>query len=523
MLAPALPWDTLASRTGGIQRLRKRFCTQEREEVVSTKTALALATIIAFAACKSPPPDGRDEPDPEQPAAAEEAPAPSGADTPADPPEQEAEAQKPTSQEGPSLVALGQPQARLKVNPPAPVLYRKAKKARKDDDDETARQLLDQALEADPHFAWALLLRARLHMDDGEKQKCLEKLERLVAYNYMEYVPRIQRRGWLEPLRQDEELWPAFQEKVEAYRQAWIEALDGPGAFFIQSQYKNVQQTDLEGEDVDLRWKRGSLVFWSKDLGRHLVLGEYTDVAGFLHDRNSGKLVFIRWDAHPDLTPGMMGVITAQRMDLTTLEMEGKPVVLAAEADEARFALAEDGQLLFQMHVPATEAIHDTVTDEKTDDHPSASGEVDEQEVPEDQQAVHEDDEPAGPEEAEEEDDDTEATDEEIEDEQEKEGVAVDAVDWSDSKIVQSTMDEDSDWLLVIRLGETQGPEPASSEDAPGDPPTVRHGHCFYMDAETAFCFAPTKKGGTWAHLEVRPADADPVQITDEPIPLVQF
>lgn len=464
-----------------------------------TKRALALATILALPACKSHPPPEQDDPGPAEPAATGKAKTGSAATDLPDPaprpdPEQaRAEQEQAAHDEGPSLHELGQPRARLKVNAPAPVLYRKAKNAhRDDDDDETARELLDEALEADPHFAWALLMRARLHLREAEKRECLADLERLVAYNYMEYAPRIRRWGWLEPLREDDELWPAFQDRMEAYRQAWIDALDGPGAFFIQSRYKKVEQTDEEGEAVDLRWKRGSLVFWSKDLDRLLVLGEPTNVAGFLHDRQNRKLVFVRWEPHPDPTAGMMGIITAQRMDLSTLETEGQPVILAAAADEARFALGEKGELLFEMHVPPDEAIHDTVKQAETETTPKTAPE------------------PA-------------KTGEPTDDEDAEEGVEVDALDWSSSEIEGIAMDEDRQWQLVIRLGETLGPPPVSVEDAPGEPHTVRHGRCHYIDAETAFCFAPTKKGGTWAHLTLHPAGGDPVQLTDDPIPLVQF
>ncbi|MBW2262823.1 MAG: tetratricopeptide repeat protein, partial [Deltaproteobacteria bacterium] len=329
---------------------------------------ITVAILCALVGCKDKP----EAPAPTEPGAGpvEEASPAAPAEVPSAAPS--AKAGEPAAPEGPKLLPLGRPDARIKVQPPAQVKYNQAKKAQKAKDRPRAIELLDESLEADPSFSWAVLLRARLHLQDGEKKECSALLERLLADNYVHFAPRIKRLAWLKPLRSDEEAWGPFEERMELYREAWVEALSGPGVFFIQSQFRKIEGTDVDGEPLDLRWARGVPVFWSKSLGRTLVIGEHTDVAGFLVDRENNALVLIRWKPHEEGASGLMGKVLAHRIDLLEAASAPRSIEIAAEAEVIRAALDGEGNLLFtSMTVDEEEALdelEETVEDDVEED-----------------------------------------------------------------------------------------------------------------------------------------------------------
>ena len=208
-----------------------------------------------------------------------------------------------------------------------------------------------------------------MHLQDGEKKECASLLERLLAYNYVQFAPQIKRLAWLKPLRSDAEAWGPFEQRMEQYRAAWVEALAGPGAFFIQSQYRKVEGADIDGEPLDLRWARGVPVFWSKSLDRYLLIGEHTDVAGFLVDRENNALVLVRWKPHEEGTAGFMGSVLAHRIDLLEAAPSPKSIEIAAEAEVIRAALDAEGNLLFtSMSVEEEEALDELEEDVEEDD-----------------------------------------------------------------------------------------------------------------------------------------------------------
>jgi hypothetical protein len=397
---------------------------------------------------------------------------------------------------GPDLIAIGTDQARVKFKSSAQVKYNQAKKAKKDDDRARAIQLLDESLAEDPTLSWAVMLRARMHLQDGEKEKCAALLERLVAYNYVHFAPQVSRLAWLKPLRGDEAVWGPFEEKMEDYRKAWIEALSGPGAFFIQSSFRKVEGTDAGGEPLDLRWARGVPVFWSKTLGRYLVIGEHQDVAGFLLDRDHDALILVRWRPLEEPEPGMMGKVLLQRIDLSTARADPRSIEIAEQAEILRFALDSEGRLLFTDLPPGQE----------------------------EQEAEQEDGDEEAVEAVDEELDEELEEEEEEEEEEEVEGLVVPAVDWEKGKVEEGVLDEQEGWLLTITLGSTQGPAPLSAVETEDEPPRAkRGGACLWIESSSALCFEPTKKGGTWHNLDLVASGAEPVRLTGEPVPLVQY
>lgn len=465
-----------------------------------TTRQITVAVALALVGCKAKP----EAPVPAEPAAAPEmrdAPAaPAGA-----PPEPDGKVSAPAEPAVTDLLPLGRPDARIKVQPPAQARYNQAKKAHKDKNREEAIALLDESLEADPSFSWAILLRARLHLQDGQKKECAALLERLLAYNFVQFAPQVERLAWLKPLRSDPGVWGPFEERMELYREAWVEALAGPGAFFIQSQYRKVEGTDIDGEPLDLRWARGVPVFWSKDLGRYLVIGEHTDVAGFLVDRKNNALVLVRWKPHEEAAAGLMGEVLVHRIDLLGAEASPRSIEIADEAEIIRAALDDDGNLLFtSLAVDEEEAIddlEDTAEEDVTED--------DEEEV--------------DGEEVEEEEGDGEEDGEDEQEGEEVEGEEHDRVNWDKGVIDTGVLDEDAGWQLTVTLSGTDGPAAGPLVDTEEEPPAARRGgRCQWIAQGTAFCVEPTKKGGTWHNLDLHEAGAAD-RLTDEPIPLVQY
>jgi hypothetical protein len=461
-------------------------------------TLVTVVIMVALAGCK-----GKSEaptPAPEAPAAAPEQP-------PAAPEEKRARTEAaPAVPAGPDLLPLGRPDARVKVQPPAQVKYNQAKKAHKAKDRQTAIQLLEESLEADPTFSWAILLRARMHLQDGEKKECAALLERLLAYNHVHFAPQIRKLAWLKPLRSDPEAWGPLEERMGLYREAWVKALAGPGAFFVQSQYRKIEGADIDGEPLDLRWARGVPVFWSKDLGRYLVIGEHTDVAGFLVDRENNALVLVRWQPHEEGTPGLMGKVLAHRIDLLEAEAAPRSIEIAAEAEVIRTALDAEGNLLFTTtSVEEEEALDDL---EETVEEDVVEAEAEE--------ALEED-------EADEADEEEGVDEEEEVDGEEVEGEEYDRVNWEKGVVDAGVLDTDGGWLLTVTLAGTEGPDAGPLVDTDEDPPRAkRGGKCQWIAQGTAFCFEPTKKGGTWHDLDLHEAGgAD--RLTEEPIPLVQY
>jgi len=382
----------------------------------------------------------------------------------------------------PVLVPLGRADPRTRAVQPAPLRYNAAKKADKEGDREGARKLLDEAIAADPAFTWALLLRARIALEEGDKTGCLSLLEKLLALNYVEFSREVSRLAWLKPLRADAAAWGPFQEKMELYRKAWADALAGPGAWFIQGQFRKMDQAGPDGAPLDLSFVRGAPMFWSKTLGRYLPVGRYTDVAGFLLDAEHRSIVLVRWQDHEVLSPGLMGKIRVHRIDLEALAEDGTGVEIASEAAEVRLALDGDGNALF-------------LADRA------------EQAPP-----------PAEPQDA-----STDAGDA-VEDGAESEDQAAERVNWKLGVADEGILAAQAGWQLSITLGRTKGPLPSPAPGSTGEPPKAkRGGACFWIEPSTAFCFEPTKKGGTWHNLDVVASGSDPVRLTAEPIPLVQY
>jgi hypothetical protein len=397
------------------------------------------------------------------------------------------------------LRPLGREKARYKVEPPAPATYNAAKKARKDGDREKAIGLLDKAIEADPTFTWALLLRARIHLEDGQEDECMDLLEALVALNYIEFAPMLGRVAWLKPLRSDEAAWGPFADRVEAYREEWVEALEGPGAFFVQGKYSKLEAVDDSGEPIDVRWARGVPFYWSQAQGRFLPLGPYTDVAGYLVDRESSRLVLVRWKPAGGEEAGLMGEVTLHRLDLAKLEEVGKGVVVAEEADVVRLSLDADGNVLVSIGEDGSEVLDGTEEDGE---------EVGEEEADDEEDGEEVDDEVDG-----EEADDVEDGEE-----------GVTALTWESGALGPGTLAGEGEWSLVVTLGGTDGPLQESVGGEAADAPRAkRGGECFWIQEGASFCFEPTKKGGTWHNLVLVESGSEPRTITDEMIPMVQY
>ena len=108
--------------------------------------------------------------------------------------------------------------------------------------------------------------------------------------------------------------------------------------------------------------------------------------------------------------------------------------------------------------------------------------------------------------------------------EEEPEGSRVKSVDWEKKELVDAEAAEDQAWPLVITLGATSGPVPESLAEVKEKPPKARRGGaCVWIDEANAICIEPTKKGGRWHTIELRPLEAEPLKLTEEYIPIVQY
>ncbi|MFH1436837.1 MAG: tetratricopeptide repeat protein [Pseudomonadota bacterium] len=412
---------------------------------------------------------------------------------------------------GAQAVALpiGMAFPRTKPLKAAPANYRQGQMAFKKDDMETAAQYLDKALDLDPYYDYALQLRARIHAQEGETGQAAKLMERLVAMNYIRFAPVVSKSSWFKAVRKEGEVWEKFEQTMEAYRKVWVDALTGPGQFYIQSHYAKIEgQTDMAGEEIDLRFTRGSVIFWSKNARRFLTLGDFTDVAGYLMDRERNKLTLLRWRPHEEKKPGMMGRIIVSRIDLAEAAVEAVSIDLAKEAEAVRMAIGGKGEVFFEIV---------GVGEEEEAGEPA--GPAEESPTGEEEKAASgEEEKEADEEEPEEEDDDDD------EDEKKEPGVPASSIDWDEKKVIEGEMDADQEWTHVVTLGGTGAPPPKSVPEATQQPPKAkRGGACAWIDGESAFCFEPTKKGGTWHDLYLQAGESGPVKLTEEWIPIVQY
>ncbi len=402
---------------------------------------------------------------------------------------------------------IGMAFPRTKPLKAAPANYRQGQMAFKKDDMETAAQYLDKALDLDPYYDYALQLRARIHAQEGEIGQAAKLMERLVAMNYIRFAPVVSKSSWFKAVRKDGEVWGQFEETMEAYRKVWVDALTGPGQVYIQSHYAKIEgQTDVGGEEIDLRFSRGAAVFWSKNSRRFLTVGEFTDVAGYLMDRERNKLILLRWRPHEEKEPGMMGRIFVSRIDLAEARVEGGSIDLAKEAEAVRMALGGAGELFFEI-----------VGEQEEEDTGEPAGPAEESQTGEDEKA-------ASGEKEEEEDEEASEEEEEEEEGKKEPGVPASSINWEEKKVIEGEMDADQGWTLVVTLGSTDAPPPRSIPEAAQQPPKAkRGGACAWIDEESAFCFEPTKRGGTWHDLYLHGAESGPVKLTEEWLPIVQY
>jgi tetratricopeptide (TPR) repeat protein len=418
---------------------------------------------------------------------------------------------------------LGTPFPQVKQPKGVPLLYRKGSIALNKGELDEARQNLDEAISEDPFYENALWKRARLHAREGQVTETLSVLERLLALNFVRFAPLMATSQWLKDLRGDEAAWKPFEEKIEAYRRAWSEALTGPAAFFVQGRFQKVEQTDLSGEPLDLRFVRGIPMAWSLKVRRFLAVGGSHDVAGFLLDRERKKLYLVEWKKHPEARPGVMGETAVSCLDLDAMEFLGGPVKLAADADAVRLSLDEEGKLLVEV-VPAEEP--STVEDLPK---AAAAKEPEEESV---EGGKGEPDEEEAEEEAEQEPLEEEESVESAPQEQngeppaadEPEGSRVKTIDWEKKELLDAEAAEDQAWALVITLGSTSGPTPESPADVAENPPKAkRGGACVWLEEDSALCIEPTKKGGRWHTIELRPAEGEILKLTPDCLPIVQY
>jgi hypothetical protein len=427
-----------------------------------------------------------------------------------------------------ATLPIGQPTPRVVPEKTVPALYRKASTAFKKGDDEAVRESLDQAIKLDPYYDSALLLRARQYAKDGQKQEALSMLERLVALNFRKFEPMIARTGWLKDIRQDQALWIPFKDKVEAYRKQWDEALEGPGVIFLEGHFQKLEGSDLSGQPLDLRFARGIPMFWSKKVRRFLFLGDRHDVSGFIHDRERGKLYLVHWQPHPQATPGIMGRVLVSRMDLTGSEPDSKPIVLAEEAEAVRAALDGEGNLLVEVVAPeggpaaAPPAVKPAVQEgageggEEAGEEETAGDEAEAESEAEAAAAAPEEE--AGKKAA------SKAAVPAATGKEGKTVSMVKKVDWKSGKLADGEAAEDQEWPLVITLGATSGPAPRSVPDVKIAPPKAkRGGACTWIDASSAVCFEPTKKEGRWHYVTLKEEGAEPVNLVEQKIPIVQY
>ncbi|MBW2261432.1 MAG: hypothetical protein JRG91_05600 [Deltaproteobacteria bacterium] len=102
-------------------------------------------------------------------------------------------------------------------------------------------------------------------------------------------------------------------------------------------------------------------------------------------------------------------------------------------------------------------------------------------------------------------------------------GEEFDRVNWEKGVIDTGVLDSHTGWLLSVTLGGTEGPASGPIVDTDEEPPGAkRGGTCYWIAQDAAFCFEPTKKGGTWHNLDLHEGGG-PDRLTDEPIPLVQY
>jgi tetratricopeptide (TPR) repeat protein len=411
---------------------------------------------------------------------------------------------------------LGMPFPQVKQPKGVPLLYRKGSIALGKGELEEARQNLDGAISEDAFFENALWKRARLHAREGQVKETLAVLERLLALNFVRFAPLISGSGWLKDLRKDEEAWKPFEEKIEAYRRAWSEALTGPGVFFVQGRFQKVEQADLSGEPMDLRFARGIPMAWSLKVRRFLAIGGSHDVAGFLLDRERGKLYLLEWKKHPEARPGVMGETSISCLDLATMELLGGPVKLAGEADAVRLALDEEGKLLVEA-VPAEEPSPVADPAGESGKAEEAAEGAEEAEAEEAAEELLEEEKEAAPEEPAEQESEPSGLDESGQS-------RVKTIDWEKKKLLDAEAGEDQAWSLVVTLGATSGPPPESTADVKENPPKARRGGaCVWLEENNALCIEPTKKGGRWHTIELRPAEGEILKLTQDYIPIVQY
>jgi len=465
---------------------------------------LALAALLA-ASCKKKPPETVPAGEAEKGQAAEEKPA---AEAAQEAPAEKAEAWAP--------LPLGRPSPFGKQPKGAMQLYRKGSVAMTKGDAASARPDIEASVKEDPFFDVALWKLAQLDAKEGKQQETLDVLERLLAFNYVRYAPLIMKTGWLKDLRATEEAWGPFEEKMEVYRKAWSEALRGPGVFFIQGRYKKIEATDLSGEPLDLTFARGTPMFWSKALKRFMPVGGSGEAAGFLFDREHARLFLVEWAPHPESLPGALGKISLSCLDLEKLELVGKPIVPAAEAEAVRAALDEDGRLLVEVVAPEKPAgtalalapgLKKAVSKALAAQPP---GEASEEEPP--------------AEEAEEGDGEAAEEPAAAAGELEEGETLVKAVDFEKGELVDAKAGKDEAWALVLTLGSTAGPPPASAEGIEDKlPKAARGGACVWVEEGSSVCMEPTKKAGRWYTISLREGAAEKIVLNEEYIAIVQY
>jgi hypothetical protein len=465
---------------------------------------LALAALLAVS-CKKKSPDTEPAGQAREAQASEEKPGAEAA--------QEAPAEQPKAW---APFPLGRPSPLGKQPKGAMQLYRKGSVAMTKGDAAAARPDIEASVKEDPFFDVALWKLAQLDAKEGKQQETLDVLERLLAFNYVRYAPLIMKTGWLKDLRNAEEAWGPFEEKMEAYRKAWSEALRGPGVFFIQGRFRKIEATDLSGEPLDLTFARGTPMFWSKALKRFMPVGGSGEAAGFLFDRARARLYLVEWAPHPESLPGALGKISLTCLDLEKLELVGKPIVPAAEAEAVRAALDEDGRLLIEVVAPEKpsgtapalapgikKAVSKALAAQPV-------GEAAEEEPPAEEEAEGEGEAAGEP----------PAAAEELEEGE----TLVKAVDFEKGQLVDAEAGNDEAWALVLMLGSTAGPPPASAEGIEDKlPKAARGGACVWVEEGSSVCIEPTKKGGRWYTISLREGGGEKIVLNAEYIAIVQY
>jgi hypothetical protein len=341
-----------------------------------------------------------------------------------------------------------------------------------------ARQKLDAALGMEPESVTVLGLGAKVSLAEGDIEGALSFVERVAAVDHVAFRKDVLGAKWLGPLEEDGERWKELERRAEAYRDAWADALAGPGAFFVRGCFSKLEQVGIDGEKVDLTFSRGMVMFWSASSGRYLPLGQERDVAGYIVD--VGKLYVVRWSPDEEARPGAMGRVVVSRIDLDTMVEDAKPVEVAEWATTVRLAIDDEGVLV---------GVEAAVVDLDAGTEPP--------EAPMELFRVDWDEGRAAPvvERAEEPDE-----------------------DWDDD-------DEEGppEWRLTVALGETEALRLAPPASHPVELEARRGGSCVVIDWKRALCFIPTKLGGRFLDLELREQGKDPVKLNADYFPVVQY